>query len=69
MTNQSKNKSGPIWGTIVTVILIIGCVLTGPIVGIWALNTLFPQLMIPYTVLSWSAFMALIGILHIACAS
>jgi hypothetical protein len=33
-----------------------------PLVAIWALNTLFPALAIPYTLYTWIAVVALIGI-------
>lgn len=42
-------------------ILIIGIIafVAGPLVTIWALNTLFPVLAIPYTIYSWLAVVAL----------
>ena len=40
--------------------LLIAVVVAGPLLSIWALNTLFPVLAIPYTVETWAA-MALIG--------
>ena len=35
--------------------LIVFLVIIGPIITIWALNTLFPVLVIPYTVETWFA--------------
>lgn len=40
--------------------LLIAVVVAGPLLSIWALNTLFPVLAIPYTIETWAA-MALIG--------
>ena len=40
--------------------LIVIIVIVGPLLSIWALNTLFPVLAIPYTLETWAA-MALIG--------
>lgn len=37
------------------VILSIALVILGPIAAIWALNTLFPVLAIPYTFYTWLA--------------
>ncbi len=41
------------------VLLIIFLVLLGPILVIWALNTLFPVLAIPYTIWTWFAVVIL----------
>ena len=41
--------------------LILIAVIFGPIVGIWSLNTLFPQLAIPLTWQTWLAFNLLFG--------
>ena len=35
------------------VLLVILLIVLGPIITIWALNTLFPVLAIPYTVWTW----------------
>jgi hypothetical protein len=35
-------------------------IVAGPLLSIWALNTLFPMLAIPYTLETWAA-MALVG--------
>ena len=40
--------------------LIVIIVIVGPLLSIWALNTLFPVLAIPYTIQTWAA-MLLIG--------
>jgi hypothetical protein len=37
------------------VLLIIGLIVVGPFITIWALNTLFPALVIPYTFETWLA--------------
>ena len=44
-----------LWLVLVVIVLIFG-----PLLSIWALNTLFPVLAIPYTLETWAA-MALIG--------
>jgi hypothetical protein len=69
--SDSKNNSFlvSVIGSTVTMLLIAGCIGFGPIVGIWALNTLFPLLAIPYTLTSWAAFMALAVILHLICTA
>ena len=41
--------------------LIIIAIAIGPILGIWALNTLFPALHIPLTWETWAAFNILFG--------
>ena len=41
-------------------VLIVIIVIVGPLLSIWALNTLFPVLAIPYTLETWAA-LALIG--------
>ena len=38
------------------VTLIAIAIVIGPLLGIWALNTLFPVLAIPYTWQTWLAF-------------
>jgi hypothetical protein len=40
----------------VGVALIVIAIVIGPLLGIWALNTLFPVLEIPYTWQTWLAF-------------
>ena len=44
-----------IWLVLIVIVLIVG-----PLASIWALNTLFPVLAIPYTLETWAA-MALVG--------
>ena len=45
-------KVGYIVGVILIAALVIIC---GPLAAIWALNTLFPALAIPYTLETWAA--------------
>lgn len=40
--------------------LLVAVIVIGPLLSIWALNTLFPGLTIPYTLETWAA-MALVG--------
>jgi len=46
------------------IILLFVVVLLGPIVTIWALNTLFPVLAIPYTLETWFATVIIGGIIR-----
>lgn len=41
------------------VALIVVLIAIGPLLTIWALNTLFPVLAIPYTVWTWAAALVL----------
>ena len=41
---------------LIKLILGIALIVIGPLLGIWALNTLFPVLAIPYTWQTWLAF-------------
>jgi hypothetical protein len=41
-------------------VLLVAMIAVGPLLSIWALNTLFPALAIPYTLETWAA-MALVG--------
>ena len=40
--------------------LLVIVIVVGPLLSIWALNTLFPMLAIPYTLETWAA-MLLVG--------
>ena len=40
-------------------VFIIALVIAGPILTIWAANTLFPALAIPYTIETWFAVVVL----------
>jgi len=44
------------------VVLIVALVIVGPLLTIWALNTLFPALAIPYTIETWFAVIILAGV-------
>ena len=41
-----------LWLILVVIVLIVG-----PLLSIWALNTLFPVLAIPYTIQTWAAML------------
>ena len=45
-------------------ILIVLLVVVGPLLTIWALNTLFPVLAIPYSVETWFATVIIGGIIR-----
>jgi hypothetical protein len=42
-------------------LLVIAVIVLGPFAGIWALNTLFPALAIPYTFDTWCAAILIKG--------
>jgi len=42
-------------------LLIVIVIIVGPLLSIWALNTLFPALAIPYTIQTWAAVMLVGG--------
>jgi hypothetical protein len=46
-----------IWLALIVIVLIVG-----PLASIWALNTLFPVLAIPYTIQTWAAMLLVGGI-------
>lgn len=50
-----------VWLLILIVLLIIVAITVGPLVTIWALNTLFPPLAIPFTFHTWLAALCLFG--------
>jgi hypothetical protein len=43
-------------------LLVVALVIAGPLLWIWALNTLFPVLEIPYTIWTWFAALLLGGV-------
>lgn len=44
-------------GAGVVLVLIVALIVIGPLLGIWALNTLFPVLAIPYSLKTWFAML------------
>ena len=50
-----KIRNEYLWLVLIVIVLIVG-----PLLSIWALNTLFPVLAIPYTLETWAA-MLLVG--------
>ena len=48
---------------IAAITFIVFLVVIGPLLTIWALNTLFPQLAIPYDIYTWLAVVILGGLL------
>lgn len=46
----------------IVILLIVGLLILGPLLTIWALNTLFPALAIPYTLQTWAATVILGGL-------
>ena len=47
------------------VALIVALIVFGPLLSIWALNTLFPVLAIPYTIETWAAVILIKGLLTV----
>lgn len=45
------------------ILFVLFLIVVGPILTIWALNTLFPALAIPYTIETWVAAVVLGGLL------
>jgi hypothetical protein len=50
---------GKLFGVVGIVGLIVVLIIAGPLLILWALNTLFPVLAIPYTVWTWLAALIL----------
>ena len=48
------------WKIVVFLAMLLALIILGPMISIWALNTLFPALQIPLTFGTWLA-MALLG--------
>lgn len=46
-------------------LFIAALLIFGPIFGIWALNTLFPSLEIPYTLETWAAVIILVWFMKV----
>ncbi len=46
---------------IILVLFLVAVISFGPLLTIWALNTLFPVLAIPYTFWTWLATVVLFG--------
>ena len=49
--------------------LIVAVIAVGPLLTIWALNTLFPVLAIPYTLETWAAVILIKGLITIQATS
>lgn len=50
------------FGVLFLVVLVIALIIVGPLLTIWALNTLFPALAIPFTFWTWLAVVILGGV-------
>ena len=48
---------------ILIIAFLVFLIIIGPILTIWALNTLFPALAIPYTIETWVAALIIAGLL------
>jgi hypothetical protein len=51
--------------TAAVILLVVLLIVFGPLISIWALNTLFPVLVIPYTFETWCAVILIKGLLTI----
>ena len=60
MIFTSKESEMKIHNEYLWLVLIVIVLIVGPLASIWALNTLFPVLAIPYTIQTWAA-MLLVG--------
>ena len=47
--------------TLGIILLVVALVILGPLLFLWALNTLFPVLAIPYTLATWFACIVVFG--------
>lgn len=47
---------------ILFIVFVIALIIVGPLLTIWALNTLFPVLAIPYDIWTWLAVIILGGL-------
>lgn len=56
---SKAERVGNIFGLVLMLILVAGLIALGPLALIWALNTLFPVLAIPYTFWTWLAALVL----------
>ena len=50
------------FGILTVAAIVIGLLILGPLATIWAVNTLFPVLVIPYTLETWVAAVIIAGI-------
>jgi len=57
------NPGATMFKLILAIAFIIFLVVIGPILTIWALNTLFPTLAIPFTLETWAAVVIIGGVL------
>lgn len=49
-------------GVLTMVLIVIALIIVGPLLTIWALNTLFPALAIPFTFWTWLSVVILGGL-------
>ena len=54
-----RHMMGNFLGVVGIVVLIAVLIIAGPLLILWALNTLFPVLAIPYTIWTWLAALIL----------
>ena len=49
-------------GVLIVIAIVVALIIFGPLLTIWALNTLFPVLAIPYTLKTWFAIIVVGGL-------
>ena len=54
---------------VLTIVLVIALIILSPFATLWALNTLFPVLAIPYTIETWLAIVVLGGLFSSSASS
>lgn len=63
LITKKPNIGETMFKMILAIAFVIFLVAIGPILTIWALNTLFPTLAIPYDIYTWLAVVILGGLL------
>lgn len=59
MSDKLKENTMLAAGGLVAIVLVVAIFTLGPLLVVWALNTLFPILAIPYSFDSWCAVVVL----------
>jgi hypothetical protein len=64
MFKEMMMRKEYIWLVLIVIVLIVG-----PLASIWALNTLFPVLAIPYTLETWAAMLPWLAVFSVAASA
>jgi hypothetical protein len=65
MSDKLKENAMLAAGGLVAIMLVVAIFTLGPLFVVWALNTLFPILEIPYTFSTWCAVIVLAWFLRV----